>query len=59
MSRIFGFAGLGNSEATTIKYESTPLVVGDLIFITVPPASVIALDAKNGDVIWKYERKAS
>ena len=37
-------------------YESSPLVVGDLIFVTVPPASVIALDAKNGDAIWKYER---
>ena len=40
-----------------IKYESTPLVVGKLIFITVPPASVIALDAENGNVIWKYERR--
>ena len=41
------------------KYEASPLVVGDVIFITVPPASVIALDVKNGDVIWKYERKVS
>ena len=37
--------------------KSTPLVVGDVIFITVPPASVVALDAKTGDVIWKYERR--
>lgn len=41
------------------KYESTPLVVGDVIFITVPPAGVVALDAKNGNVIWKYERRIS
>lgn len=39
------------------KYESVPLVVGDLIFLTVPPASVIALNAKTGKVIWKYERR--
>jgi alcohol dehydrogenase (cytochrome c) len=40
-----------------IKYESTPLVVGDTIFLTVPPASVIALDAKTGNEIWTYERR--
>jgi alcohol dehydrogenase (cytochrome c) len=39
------------------KYESTPLVVGDVMFMTVPPASVFALRAKTGDVIWKYERR--
>ena len=39
------------------KYKSTPLVVGDLIFITVPPATVVALDAKTGTEIWKYERR--
>ena len=37
--------------------KSTPLVVGDVIFLTVPPASVVALDAKTGNVIWKYERR--
>jgi alcohol dehydrogenase (cytochrome c) len=36
--------------------ESTPLVVGDTIFTTEPPATVVALDAKTGEVIWKYER---
>jgi alcohol dehydrogenase (cytochrome c) len=37
-------------------FESTPLVVGDTIFLTEPPATVVALDAKTGAVIWKYER---
>jgi alcohol dehydrogenase (cytochrome c) len=37
-------------------FESTPLVVGDTIFVTEPPATVIALDAMTGKVIWKYER---
>ena len=39
-----------------LKYKSTPLVVGGVIFVTVPPASVIALDAKTGTEIWKYTR---
>lgn len=40
-----------------IKYESTPLVVGDLMFLTVPPATVVALNAKTGDVVWTYARR--
>ena len=38
------------------KFESTPLVVGDTMFVTEPPATVVALNAKTGKVIWKYER---
>jgi len=38
------------------KFESTPLVVNDTIFITEPPATVVALDAKTGEVIWEYAR---
>jgi alcohol dehydrogenase (cytochrome c) len=38
------------------RFESTPLVAGDTIFVTEPPATVLALDAKTGEVIWKYER---
>ena len=34
------------------KFESTPLVVNDTIFITEPPATVVALDAKTGEVLW-------
>jgi alcohol dehydrogenase (cytochrome c) len=37
-------------------FEPTPLVVGDTIFVTKPPATVVALDAKTGAVIWEYER---
>ena len=40
-----------------LKYEATPIVAGGLIFLTVPPARVIALDAKTGNVVWKYERR--
>jgi alcohol dehydrogenase (cytochrome c) len=30
--------------------------VGDTIFATEPPATVLALDAKTGEVIWQYQR---
>src|SRR5262249_35197004 len=44
------------STTSEPKFESTPLVVGDTIFVTEPPATVVALDAKTGEVIWKSER---
>ncbi|HLE63083.1 MAG TPA: PQQ-binding-like beta-propeller repeat protein, partial [Pyrinomonadaceae bacterium] len=36
--------------------EATPLVVNGVIFLTEPPSSVVALDAKSGKVIWRYSR---
>jgi len=39
--------------------EATPLVVDGVIFITEPPSDVFAvdaLDAKSGEVIWRYTR---
>lgn len=36
--------------------EATPLVVGGTIFTTEPPSSVVALDAKTGNALWRYER---
>ena len=45
------------STSTGFKFEATPLVVNGTIFTTEPPASVIALDGRSGDVIWSYERK--
>jgi alcohol dehydrogenase (cytochrome c) len=44
------------SNTSELKFESTPLVVSDTIFVTEPPATVVALAAKTGKVIWKYER---
>jgi alcohol dehydrogenase (cytochrome c) len=38
------------------KFESTPLVVNDTIFVTEPPGTVVALDAKTGAVIWQFEQ---
>jgi alcohol dehydrogenase (cytochrome c) len=36
--------------------QATPLVVNGTLFITEPPASVIAYDTRSGNAIWKYER---
>ncbi len=38
------------------KSESTPIVVGGSIFLTEPPANVVALDAGSGAVRWRYSR---
>lgn len=43
-----------NTSDPTI--EATPLVVGGVIFTTLPPSTVVALDAKSGTVIWRYDR---
>lgn len=38
------------------KSESTPIVVGGIIFTAEPPADVVALDATSGKVRWRYRR---
>ncbi|MGH9549593.1 MAG: PQQ-binding-like beta-propeller repeat protein, partial [Terriglobales bacterium] len=41
------------------KVEATPLVINGVIFSTEPPSTVVALDAKSGNVIWRYQRSVS
>jgi alcohol dehydrogenase (cytochrome c) len=36
--------------------ESTPLVIGGVIFVVAPTSTVSALDSKSGDVVWEYKR---
>lgn len=36
--------------------ESSPVVVGDRVFVTEPPEGVTALNAKTGDVLWQFHR---
>ena len=43
-----------NTSHPTI--EATPIVAGGVIFTTEPPSNVVALDAKSGEVIWRYDR---
>jgi alcohol dehydrogenase (cytochrome c) len=44
-------------DTTESRSESTPIVVGGVIFTTEPmPSDVIALDVRSGDVRWRYRR---
>src|SRR5207237_4659870 len=36
------------------KFETTPLVVDGVMYITQPPNDVIALDAATGRIFWTY-----
>jgi alcohol dehydrogenase (cytochrome c) len=36
--------------------ESSPIVVGDRMFVTEPPEGVTALDAGSGAVLWQFHR---
>lgn len=36
--------------------ETSPLVVGGYMFITLPPNLIEALDAKTGELLWTYDR---
>ena len=41
------------------KFETTPLVVDGIMYLTQPPNDVVALDAKTGGVFWLYEYRPS
>src|SRR5215471_9759178 len=43
-------------DITGTIIEAKPLAIGGAIFIVAPISSVLALDAKTGDVIWEYKR---
>jgi alcohol dehydrogenase (cytochrome c) len=43
-------------DATRLKTEATPIVVGGVIFTVDPPSDVTALDVKSGELIWRYRR---
>lgn len=38
------------------KFETTPLVVDGIMYLTVPPNEAYALDAETGVVLWEYKR---
>jgi len=46
-------------ETSDPTIESTPLVVDGTIFTTEPPSNVVALDARSGTVVWRYDRKVA
>ena len=41
------------------SFESTPLVVDGIMYLTEAPSTVVALDAKLGRVFWTYEHAPS
>lgn len=41
--------------STSTVHESTPLVVGGTIFVTESPSNAVALDARTGTELWRYD----
>jgi alcohol dehydrogenase (cytochrome c) len=41
----------------TRAHESAPIVNNGVLFVTTPMNQVIAIDAKSGNVLWRYRRK--
>ncbi|HTM49186.1 MAG TPA: PQQ-binding-like beta-propeller repeat protein, partial [Bryobacteraceae bacterium] len=39
------------------KFQTTPLVVDGVMYLTVPPSDVYALDARTGVKLWEYRRR--
>src|SRR5438045_3780621 len=39
------------------KFETTPLVVDGVMYLTAPPSDVVALDARSGVKLWEYKRR--
>jgi alcohol dehydrogenase (cytochrome c) len=45
------------STGETRAHESAPIVNNGVMFVTTPMNQVIAIDAKSGNVLWRYRRK--
>jgi alcohol dehydrogenase (cytochrome c) len=46
-------------DTADTKFEATPLVADGVMFVTEPPANVVALSVTTGQVLWKYSRDTS
>src|SRR5205814_5799285 len=46
----------GFSTGETRPHESAPIVNNGVMFVTTPNNQVIALDARSGNVLWRYRR---
>ena len=44
------------STGVTEGHQSPPIVNDGVMFITTPQQQVIALNARNGDILWRYKR---
>jgi len=45
------------STGLTNGHEAPPIVVNGVMFVATPGNQVIAIDAKNGTVLWRYRRQ--
>jgi alcohol dehydrogenase (cytochrome c) len=54
--RVRWIRQFGTSESSGSRSESTPIVVGGVIFTVEPPSDVVALDVRSGEVRWRYRR---
>lgn len=45
------------STGITDAHQAPPIVNDGVMFVTTPQNNVLALDAKTGDVIWRYKRE--
>src|SRR5438552_18748432 len=50
--------GRGSAGSTT-AFETTPLVIGNVLYLSTPGNRVIALDSETGREIWKYDPQAN
>ena len=46
----------GFSTGESRSHESAPIVNGGVMFVTSPRGQVIAIDARSGNVLWRYRR---
>jgi alcohol dehydrogenase (cytochrome c) len=46
----------GFSTGESRSHESAPIVNNGVMFVTSPNAQVIAIDARSGNVLWRYRR---
>jgi quinoprotein glucose dehydrogenase len=44
--------------ATPGKFEATPLMIGDVLYVSTPYNRVVALDAVSGHELWSYDPRA-
>lgn len=44
------------STASEIKFETTPLAIGGVLYFTESPGNVVAVDAADGSLRWRYTR---
>jgi alcohol dehydrogenase (cytochrome c) len=44
------------SAANETRFETSPLAVGGALYFTEPPGNVVAVDASDGSVRWRYVR---